>query len=299
MRDVSWETDWTVGGDESDTLLAYPLQLVADRERVYVVDPGFSRVLALHTRDGTVAWTFGTPGSGPREFATPRAIALDAAGNLLVSDQKNMRVTVVDTAGRWVRDIPVHSVSGLHSMCPLHDGTLLVMSYDPERPVIRVSPNGEVLGRGTLPWQQLAKAPLRFQQGIFAPTVDRRSCIFALQANSGLAQYNGTGFDTPTPYVEDHPLVHAADYRHGERNAYRSAVSVTADSATVVVGFRGSTRNAGRLLDVYDATTRQYSSSMLLPKAIIWMTRVDDTYYVITGRNRLPVIAALRPSGAP
>ena len=80
-----------------------PLGLAFDSQaNLYVTDVGASvhRVLVLG-RDGVLKRTFGSPG----EFSFPNGIAVDAAGNLYVSDSNNGRLVVLDASGKLIGSI--------------------------------------------------------------------------------------------------------------------------------------------------------------------------------------------------
>jgi sugar lactone lactonase YvrE len=56
--------------------------------------------LSQFSRDGKFIRTWGKLGSGPGEFKTPHALALDARGRLFVADRGNNRVQIFDQDGR-------------------------------------------------------------------------------------------------------------------------------------------------------------------------------------------------------
>ena len=60
----------------------------------YVSDGyGNSRVVKF-TKDGKYLMTWGKPGTGPGEFNTPHAIAVDSKGRVYVSDRENNRIQI-------------------------------------------------------------------------------------------------------------------------------------------------------------------------------------------------------------
>lgn len=68
---------------------------------VYMVDYSGGRVYRL-AGDGTIAQTFGSPGSGNGQFSGPFDVAVDDDANLFVVDRGNNRIQVLDKDGAFV-----------------------------------------------------------------------------------------------------------------------------------------------------------------------------------------------------
>jgi DNA-binding beta-propeller fold protein YncE len=90
--------------------LTAPAGLAVDRmtNRLYVADPQGRRVRVFTTVNGELVsdLTNAAPGEA---FRSPRAVALDKAGNLLVLDDKALRVTVVEPSGKVLRVFPLRA----------------------------------------------------------------------------------------------------------------------------------------------------------------------------------------------
>lgn len=56
------------------------------------------------SRDGTFIKAWGRPGSGPGEFNTPHAIAIDSRGRLFVGDRANNRIQIFDQEGKFLEE---------------------------------------------------------------------------------------------------------------------------------------------------------------------------------------------------
>lgn len=67
----------------------------------YITDAATHTVTAFD-RDGTVAFQFGAPGSGPGQFNVPSHIACDPEGELVVADSLNFRVQRFDAEGTFL-----------------------------------------------------------------------------------------------------------------------------------------------------------------------------------------------------
>ncbi|WP_242343969.1 NHL repeat-containing protein [Anaeromyxobacter terrae] len=89
-------------------LLERPTGLAIDRTRglLYVVEGGSREserhLVEVFALDGRHLRTIGGPGSAPGRFLFPSHAAVDAGGNLYVSDTLNSRVQVFDPAGELV-----------------------------------------------------------------------------------------------------------------------------------------------------------------------------------------------------
>ncbi|MBI4476600.1 MAG: SMP-30/gluconolactonase/LRE family protein [Acidobacteria bacterium] len=58
--------------------------------------------IAKFTKDGRFMRSWGTLGSGPREFRTPHGLAFDSRGRLFVADRGNNRIQLFDQDGRFL-----------------------------------------------------------------------------------------------------------------------------------------------------------------------------------------------------
>lgn len=64
--------------------------------------PGTVSRISRFSKDGKFIKSFGRLGSGPGEFKTPHALALDAQGRLFVADRGNNRVQIFDRDGKYI-----------------------------------------------------------------------------------------------------------------------------------------------------------------------------------------------------
>lgn len=83
--------------------LAYDLQ----RQRLYIADSAGQKIVVM-AADGTIITSWGHAGKGDGEFNFPTHLALDPAGNLLVTDALNFRVQAFDADGRFLWKLGHH-----------------------------------------------------------------------------------------------------------------------------------------------------------------------------------------------
>lgn len=82
--------------------------------RLYVPDMGNNRLLRF-SPDGELERVFGRPGRGPGEFTGIGYAALVEPGRVWQSDYRQRRISLFDTTGRPIREIPVQGrLSSLH-----------------------------------------------------------------------------------------------------------------------------------------------------------------------------------------
>jgi hypothetical protein len=304
---VAWDTTWARGG-EADSLLLMPLDVVADAEHVYVLDGGAKRVIALRLADGALAWTVGGAGGGPREFAAPTALSLTRAGEVLVADHQNARISVIDRAGRVTDHVPFREFSYAQGMCALADGDILVATMESERPIVRISRGGDVKERLDLPWPELRDVPPLARQAFLASTGDFRECALALAMGRGLAVYRDGGFQVASDYVEPvaSPQVELASRRteQGRSESARmrrpdiAATDVAAHVGTAAVSFRGKSPSAGRIIDHYDLRTGRYLESWEFAHPILSLARSGPTYLLLHYAAGYPTLVAAVPAPA-
>src|SRR6266508_4211553 len=94
-----------VAGDGQDTFNQPSDVVTAPNGDVFVADGhgGNSNArIVKFTKDGKFIKTWGKKGSGPGEFDTPHAIALDSRGRLFIADRNNNRIQIFDQNGTFL-----------------------------------------------------------------------------------------------------------------------------------------------------------------------------------------------------
>ncbi len=106
--------------DTEDENLAFnmPNDLAEDsRGNIYIADSSNARIQKL-AKDGTFVASLGRKGQGPGEFASIRALAVDADDRVVAFDASQRRLTILTTEGKEVRTIKFVKapISGLRLM---------------------------------------------------------------------------------------------------------------------------------------------------------------------------------------
>ena len=90
------------GAGQPSDLFDGPADVAFDGNgNIFVADGLHNARIAKFTRDGVFVKSWGSRGSAPGQFATPRSIAVDKAGNVYVADRGNRRIQVFDNDGTF------------------------------------------------------------------------------------------------------------------------------------------------------------------------------------------------------
>lgn len=305
---VAWDTVWVRGGP-SDTLLLMPLDVVANARHVYVLDAGAKRVVALRTADGSLAWTAGGAGGGPEEFKAPTALALTPAGNVLVADHQNARISVISPEGVFAGHVPFAGFDYVQGICSLDDGDILVTTLSRDRPVFRLSSKGALEQRLPLPWPELQSVDPVGRQALLSGSDDFKTCALALALGRGFAIYRDSGFAVTADYVEAQETPEVAvsvhEGRKGRVTSARlpqrniAATNASASAGVLSVSFEGKTPAGGRLIDRYDLATGAYLETYEFAKPITALAQSGRTVMLLHYAAGYPTLLAAVPSPGP
>jgi streptogramin lyase len=96
-----------IAGDGPDTFNMPSAVLIAPNGDIFIGDGhggnSNARVLKF-SKDGTFIKAWGKKGSGPGDFETPHALAMDSRGRLFVGDRGNNRIQIFDQDGMFLEE---------------------------------------------------------------------------------------------------------------------------------------------------------------------------------------------------
>lgn len=313
FADGSWDTLAYIEVALSDTLLFSVSNVTAGPQGFWVMDHGAKKV-AHFDWEGALRWYAGRAGQGPGEFSRLEQGVLDADGRLWILDPINARVSVLDESGELAREVPL-STQGettvphgfaltaegdrLYTLV-LGDG-LLPLALDARGRAVRtgdtIAVSDAVSDRGPT---SIAL------QGIVGQDREGDTWVYAFSMGDGMYRFRGTELvGGRIPYVEPVPfpgLVREVSREGSTVNTVTrltsprfAANAVFVQDDTILVGFRGETDHAGRLVDRYDLESGAYLDSMLLPLAgrvAVWEDR-----FVVIANDPTPRVLALRWTG--
>ena len=121
---------------------------VAPDGEIYVSDGYGNSVVHRFAADGTHRATWGRPGSGPGEFTTPHAVAVDGRDRVLVVDRENNRVQLFDREGTYLDEWG----DLYHPMDIFVDDRGMTFVTDQTPRISLFAPDGELVGRCRAVW---------------------------------------------------------------------------------------------------------------------------------------------------
>ena len=202
-----------------DGMFRQPTDVAWDSQgNIYITDGYVNSRVAKYSKDGDWLKSWGEPGTGPGQFHTVHAIAIDKNDNIYVGDRANHRIQVFDTDGKFQRMFSID--------IPPVPGTKAVYGN---------TPTGERLKQVDRR-AELAMHPARRQQRDVRRRVDLPGTHL-----QGVARRQGAGRDRPfRPQSEAVLRRPCAGLPVGERNLRRrnrqlagaEAVAATADAVT-------------------------------------------------------------------
>jgi hypothetical protein len=267
-----WQLVRTIGLDSD--LFEQPRSIVAVGDRILVTDIGDRRIKSLRT-DGRVEWKAGARGRGPGEFLSFLGLAVDSAGNVIVYDPDNSRVTSLDARGR------------LRFVTPLARRADRVVAGERADRVLLLNTASDTFSlvadtAGTLRVSGLMPAAMRGDDGIaremagVMPTARGHLVAFRWSSTMWLIDRTGivikscVGVDSLSfPAVREKPVT-LGDMRvrtvRVDPMAAEAALDVTSFGRTTAV-LRPGARSREHMLDMYEPECGRYLESRAFPYA--------------------------------
>lgn len=267
---------WVRGGTRDDSLVALPISLAADAERVVVFDGMDGSFTAYSATTGEVQWQVGRRGMGPDEYSSFVSLARTPAGDFLALDWQTLRLTYLDpTTGRTRRAMRWPVASAPQFACVTADDRLLTLSSRSggKPPLIWIAGDTAAVLEASLPWPDAREAYHLAAASILAAGPDG-DCVLALRYGRGFARYRQQ--DSVPHYVRDYvepvPLAtltsekgSGGTYISYAKGTVRGAIAVAVSEEQILVAFGGRSELRRRLVDRYHLADGSYAGSFVLP----------------------------------
>lgn len=297
-----WDVLFSAGG-LADSVLQSPSGLAVTSHGAYVIDWYAKRI---HHFDpfGERLWSFGSPGAGPGEFVAPRVIKADAAGRAWVMDSQNLRLTVLDSSGASVFQVPLLNLADPpYDFIPLAGDRALVVAVDPEHPFVVVRRDGTIERRFSFPWAGFQNLSFIASQFIIAANPREDAWVASFVSGNGFFIFeNLDSIPGRNSYVEHVPFPEIREFGNGTRRKRGpvqkpvfAARALSVSPERIYVLFGGRTPSRERIVDSYDLDSGAYVESFELPSAVSELQWWSGSFYVLHN-DPYPRLARWRPS---
>ncbi len=289
IEPAAWDTLAYVEVAPEDTLLFAVNDMAASPRGLWVLDRIGSRV-AHFDWSGELRWYAGRAGSGPGELLNPRAVAVDDRDRVWVLDMGNHRITGFGPEGRMADEVSLRNLeAALHTLAVNAAGNRFfgMVLGDRLQPVA-VDLAGRVDTGRRIRLRDAGDAGGIAFQGVARGAGAGDRWVYAFTTGDGFFRMDGVeALAERVRYPEwiPFPVTHVQRVEDDERvgittrlsEPHFSAGDVVITGGRVLIRFRGSTDDAGRLLDIYDLESGEYLRTIRLPRGgrmTAWEDRV-------------------------
>lgn len=255
--DREWVGIWRVGGSANDELFAFPRELLATKDGVYVLDVGTLELIAFDQL-GQKRWTAGSKGKGPGQFMRPVDLTLAPNGDIAVLDPGNARIAYFAPNGVFRRSVASSGAAIATGLCITNDARTHFWISRPKSDVLTLEGSGKLHAERAFPWRVPSGAPPFLRAAYFARGESASDCAFATLFGFGVGQLSASAIAQSQPYVEAVTLPVLKQERTkdgGSRSTMvdgvNAALAAMRSGDTVLVHFAGSSSLAHRLIDLY------------------------------------------------
>jgi hypothetical protein len=268
MVDRAWVGVWKAGGGADEELFAFPRELLATKDGVYILDIGTLELTAFDPL-GRKRWTVGSKGQGPGQFAQPVDLTVAANGDIAVLDPGNGRISFFTPAGAFRSSIAAAGAVQASSLCITRDARIHLWVARPAASILTLDGTGKAVVQRAFPWRVAPRSPDFLRAAYFARGTPSHDCAFATLFGFGVGTLSAAGLTT-TPYIEavtqpvlQQQRLEGGTVRTNLTQGENAAAAVMHSGDTVLVHFAGSSPVAHRVIDLYRAGG--YLESWALP----------------------------------
>ena len=282
---VVWDTLFSIGGSLNDTLLLNPRILATRDGLLYAYDYYDSRLKAFDAA-GRLRWTFGREGEGPGEFVNPTNLEVAEDSAVWITDGGLGRFQVVSSDGQLQRVIPFPEGRTYKDVVPV--GRKVIATVISGAPFwISMSPEGEVVGSGDFPNDELRQANPIARQTLIAAADQGGKWATIFPMGDLLLVYQGTELHCTGRLIEGEPFPE-------QFRPLFWAVAIEMSDTSIYVLAKGRTDEAQRIVDEYSAEDCSYQRTLPLPRKFMAMTYDRGRFY-LAYEDPAPTILALHP----
>jgi hypothetical protein len=255
--DKEWVGIWRVGGNASDELFAFPRELLATKDGVYVLDIGALELIAFDQL-GRKRWVAGSKGKGPGQFIRPVDLTLAPNGDIAVLDPGNARVAYFEPSGKFRRSVASPGAVQAASVCITSDARTHFWINRPATDVLTLESSGKIRAERAFPWRLPQGSPALMRNAYFSRGASAPDCAFATLFGFGIGRVDAAGISATSPYIETvaAPVLKQERTKEGGSRStmtegVNAALAAVRSGDTVLVHFAGSSPLAHRLIDLY------------------------------------------------
>lgn len=300
---VVWVVANPVEG-ELDSPLLRPGPMAVIDSALVLFDYGDARLKAFHLETGALLWQAGRGGAGPGEFRNPTDVKADPEGRIWVLDPPNLRISVFDAGGAFLRSIRTHEP--LFRLGTVSDREVLAIRSNPtdEGLVVRVDPQGLIVR--TLPEPAWVAEVPALAAGVWTATeavTGTTALAFPYSGRVLLVRPPKAVVEQGPRVVEVRPEPQQIVYsprpgmmvRRLAPEATLTVLSVALTSDEVWLLMSGLPEDGNRIIDRYGLDDGAYRGSWRLP---IHVNRITNAGGRIVGvqTDLLPAVFLITPS---
>ena len=256
LVDRQWVGIWRAGGSADDELFAFPRELLATKDGVYVLDIGTLELIAFDPL-GRKRWVVGSKGKGPGQFIQPVDLTVASNGDIAVLDPGNGRISFFAPGGTFRRSVAAPGAVQASSLCITGDSRIHLWVARPATDILTLDDSGKTVVERQFPWLVPPRSPEFLRSAYFARGTPSSECAFATLFGFGVGR-NSAAALTTTPYIEAlkppklvQERLKGGTVRTWMTDGVNAAAAAMHSGDTVLVHFAGSSPLAHRVLDLY------------------------------------------------
>ncbi|MCY3610579.1 MAG: hypothetical protein OXH51_03515 [Gemmatimonadetes bacterium] len=265
---------------------------------------------------GDVLWRTGRRGQGPGEFLLFLDLEVDQQGHIRILDPRNRRITLLDGTGSLIETVPLPPSREPAALLPrsFDPGHQTVMWHTNKRDTLwsSFSTTNRLSRHASMPDSigALFEHPLE-GEGWAANGPDGDVVIYFRWSSKMILLDDNGGVRSVVEGIEQVPFpgttyIERTIPDRGSIRGFKidpqaipAAKSVAVGPSRFFVLFRGSTANAGRLVDTYALSDGVYLGSYLLPHRAEAIAYLADGRLAVLENNFIPTVRLLELPEAP